>query len=655
MSKKKNGSEGLGFEYQIEDDDDAYEDVDDSDDEYSESDYCYSDYDPDYAPRSTYCGFPRAFLDPNYMPTGLDMNLPFNYKMGVTAEEAEKNGKELVDEEQRVAQKAEKKRLKKKCLAEELLNVNIANSDEEKNISNKKEASMLSAKRPTESSEKHKEINGKESSNEDDGKKEDSPEEESEDELDLTSTFVSKAASIAKRKMELKPKPEKKEKKKKSEKDTEVKQEIQENGNEDNGAIQARSFEQADIGNQLASSGRFEVAVTYFTNAIKFNPKEYKLFGNRSFCYERLMQYDKALNDAEISLSLCPSWTKGYFRKGKALAGLQRYAEAVDALKEVLKLDSTCADAAQELMRVQIIQLMEKGFTREQSTDALIMYGTVHKALEALSNIHESPAIAGNGHAVEEEWIVSGKKGHSAAKSVPRPQIPQTTQLKPVLQPRSAQANIQLGLFGNRSFCYERLMQYDKALNDAEISLSLCPSWTKGYFRKGKALAGLQRYAEAVDALKEVLKLDSTCADAAQELMRVQIIQLMEKGFTREQSTDALIMYGTVHKALEALSNIHESPAIAGNGHAVEEEWIVSGKKGHSAAKSVPRPQIPQTTQLKPVLQPRSAQANIQLGAWKLKEPSYLSVILIILIKIKEGQIYPLLYQDLLLHRLLNP
>ncbi|XP_041126689.1 uncharacterized protein LOC121326806 isoform X1 [Polyodon spathula] len=301
---------------------------------------------------------------------------------------------------------------------------------------------MLSVKRPPETSEKHKTINGNESSNEDDSKNEDSPDEESEDELDLTSTFVSKAASIAKRKMELTPKPEKKEKKKKPEKDTEAKQEIKENGNEDNGAILARSFEQADIDIHLANSGRFEVAVTYFTNAIKFNPKEYKLFGNRSFFYERLKEYDKALNDAEISLSLCPSWTEGYLRKGKALAGLQRYAEAVVALKEVLKLNSTCADADQELTRVQIMQLMEMGFTREQSTDALIMYGTVHAALEALSNIHETP---GNGHAVEEEWILSGKRGHSAAKSVPRPQIPQTTHLKPVLQPRAAQTNIQLG------------------------------------------------------------------------------------------------------------------------------------------------------------------------------------------------------------------
>ncbi|RXN01612.1 Tetratricopeptide repeat protein 31 [Acipenser ruthenus] len=379
---------GFGFKYHFEDD--AY-DVDDSNDECSESEYCYSDYDPDYAQRSTYCGFPRAFLDPHHRPRSLDMNLPFNYKMGVTAEEAEKNAKELVDEEERVKQKAEKKRLKKK------------------------------------------------------------------DQLDLTCSFVSKAASIAKRKMELKPKTEKKEKKKKPEKDTDMKQvvkkEIQENGNEDSDAILVKSFELAVIGNQLASSGRFELAVSYFTDAIKFNPKEYRLFGNRSFCYERLMQYDKALNDAEISLSMCSSWTKGYFRKGKALAGLKRYAEAVIALKEVLKLDNTCADAAQELMRVQIIQLMEMGFTREQSTNALIIHGTVHKALEALYNIHEgnhlvikeNAVVAGNGHAVEEEWVVSGRKVHCATKSVPRPEVPQTTQLKPVLQPSATQANIQPG------------------------------------------------------------------------------------------------------------------------------------------------------------------------------------------------------------------
>lgn len=36
----------------------------------------------------------------------------------------------------------------------------------------------------------------------------------------------------------------------------------------------------------------------------------------------------------------------------------QRYEEAAHAFMEVLKLDSSCAEAAQELMRVQITQLM---------------------------------------------------------------------------------------------------------------------------------------------------------------------------------------------------------------------------------------------------------------------------------------------------------
>lgn len=47
------------------------------------------------------------------------------------------------------------------------------------------------------------------------------------------------------------------------------------------------------------------------------------MFGNRSFCFEKMQEYEKALIDAELSLSICPGWVKGLFRKGKALAGLK--------------------------------------------------------------------------------------------------------------------------------------------------------------------------------------------------------------------------------------------------------------------------------------------------------------------------------------------
>lgn len=48
-----------------------------------------------------------------------------------------------------------------------------------------------------------------------------------------------------------------------------------------------------------------------------------RLFGNRSYCYEKLQRYEEALKDAQESLRLQPGWPKGFFRKAKALQGLQ--------------------------------------------------------------------------------------------------------------------------------------------------------------------------------------------------------------------------------------------------------------------------------------------------------------------------------------------
>lgn len=48
-----------------------------------------------------------------------------------------------------------------------------------------------------------------------------------------------------------------------------------------------------------------------------------RLFGNRSFCHERMGQPVWALADAQVALTLQPGWPRGLFRLGKALMGLQ--------------------------------------------------------------------------------------------------------------------------------------------------------------------------------------------------------------------------------------------------------------------------------------------------------------------------------------------
>ncbi|KAL6118622.1 ttc31 [Pungitius sinensis] len=253
------------------------------------------------------------------------------------------------------------------------------------------------------------------------------------EELDMNSMFVSKAALIARRKLE--QKPETKEKKKavkvepqmvpdKLNKDPEdEKKDSAALGTPTAGDNVKISTDFAVIGNRFASVGDFKMAVKYFTDAIKHNPTEFKLFGNRSFCFEKMQEYEKALADAELSLSMLPGWVKGLFRKGRALAGLKRYEEAAQAFREVLKVDGSCAEAAQELMRVQITQLMDYGFTREQSSNALIIHGTVKKAQEVLSKLNQQPGAIHSNSTFPPAQVADGFGVSSApaASALPAP------------------------------------------------------------------------------------------------------------------------------------------------------------------------------------------------------------------------------------------
>ncbi|KAM9708941.1 uncharacterized protein ACNS7B_001073 isoform 2-T2 [Menidia menidia] len=156
-----------------------------------------------------------------------------------------------------------------------------------------------------------------------------------------------------------------------------------------------RSIQLAGAGNRLAASGKYQMAVKFFTGAIQYNPKEFKLFGNRSLCYERLQQFENALRDADLALSMEPNWIKGLFRKGKALCGLKRYYEASLIYREVLRLDSASAEAARELKRAQTLHLMEMGFSWAQCTEALKTHGTLEEAVEALFVIDDGSGAGG--------------------------------------------------------------------------------------------------------------------------------------------------------------------------------------------------------------------------------------------------------------------
>ncbi|KAM4564888.1 uncharacterized protein V3H82_013984 [Fundulus diaphanus] len=391
-----------------------------------------------------------AYQPPLHYYSVRDNSSPASYKVQEKESDSERKAR-LLQEAKKSKEKAEKKRLKKqkrkqrKQMEKEKQNpgkpgegdaAEQSKPEESKSDNDPQKKDSAAAK---EADSDGSSCSGQESSDdEEEDAKNDSDDLE---ELDMTSTFVSKAAVIAQRKLEQNSKSEKRDKKKTPEKKSpgardktpESKAAVKELRHKDSAVPSGPSLEDnvkistdlAIIGNKFASEGDYSMAVKYFTDAIKYNPKEFKLFGNRSFCFEKMLEYEKALADAELSLSVSPGWIKGLFRKGRALAGLKRYEEAADAFRDVLKRDGSYAEAAQELMRVQIIQLMDYGFTREQSSNALIIHGTVDKAFAVLSKLHHPPGPVLNGPPPPTQVAnVTGTSPVLSANSNPAPVAP---------------------------------------------------------------------------------------------------------------------------------------------------------------------------------------------------------------------------------------
>ncbi|KAK3730414.1 hypothetical protein RRG08_034737 [Elysia crispata] len=176
-----------------------------------------------------------------------------------------------------------------------------------------------------------------------------------------------------------------------------------------------RSRQLAIRGNEMAQVDQYTAAIQLFTEAISLDPTDFRFFGNRSYCFDRIEQYEKALRDAEKAIKLDKDWPKGYFRKGRALAGLKKFGDAEKSFMQVLKLDINCEDAVAELARVRTHQLMDMGFSRSQSEAAIKKHGSVQSALDSL--------LAGVGDNTVSDLYISGDEdeGFSVHRPAPIP------------------------------------------------------------------------------------------------------------------------------------------------------------------------------------------------------------------------------------------
>ncbi|XP_036619457.1 tetratricopeptide repeat protein 31 isoform X2 [Trichosurus vulpecula] len=278
-------------------------------------------------------------------PFLLQLEMP--QKLLVTEEEADRLAEELVAEEERAKQRAEKKRLKKKRQKERKRQERMEQESGGGKVLEGAAATAAAGPAVGASSlTSSPQSPSQDSSNE-------------EEELDLSSTFVSQARRKVgdrppntRREKGLSPEPLRWNQQNQSPQEGSRSQSPQPEALPGLQAAALReSQELAELGTAAAWRGLYQEAVLLFTKAIKLNPRDYRLFGNRSFCHERLGQPGWALGDARVALNLRPQWPRGLFQLGKALVGLQRFKEAADVFRETLAMDKSQPDAVQELQQ----------------------------------------------------------------------------------------------------------------------------------------------------------------------------------------------------------------------------------------------------------------------------------------------------------------
>ncbi|KAG1674077.1 Tetratricopeptide repeat protein 31 [Nymphon striatum] len=253
-----------------------------------------------------------------------------------------------------------------------------------------------------------------------------------EEDLDPTSAFVAVAASKNKKISSSSLNKNKAVKKDRIKDSNNIikKDEDEEENMDEISPVVLQSRQLAIRGNEMANVGQYAAAICLFSEAIKLDPRDFRFFGNRSYCFDRLSQFDKALRDAETAISLCTTWPKGYFRKGRALSGLKLYSEAEQAFEQVLKLDKNCDDAVQELLKVRTFQLTDMGFQRHQAESSIRQFGTVQSALDSLL-----AGVVAESSIPDETYLSDGEEYNSDDEDfrlhIPKPQISADDKMNP--------------------------------------------------------------------------------------------------------------------------------------------------------------------------------------------------------------------------------
>lgn len=106
-----------------------------------------------------------------------------------------------------------------------------------------------------------------------------------------------------------------------------------------------KAEEEKEKGNEMFKKGDYPNAIKYYSEAIRRNPEDPKIYSNRAACYTKLAEFSLGLKDCDECIKLDPTFIKGHIRKGKIYQGLKQISKAQDAYQKAIDIDGNCQEA----------------------------------------------------------------------------------------------------------------------------------------------------------------------------------------------------------------------------------------------------------------------------------------------------------------------
>ena len=85
-------------------------------------------------------------------------------------------------------------------------------------------------------------------------------------------------------------------------------------------------------GNYLFNLGKYQQALTKYSDAINLNPLEPAYYNNRALTYMKMENYEFGLRDCREALNINPGLSKSLLRAGKCSMMLGEFQQAVDSI-----------------------------------------------------------------------------------------------------------------------------------------------------------------------------------------------------------------------------------------------------------------------------------------------------------------------------------